>query len=389
MIEPTRSAHERTAGARHGAWVRLGASAPEGQRALEIEQAAGGVGAAVLEPWETAAAARLKAADPSAIVLCRKRTFLVDDAETGPVRSSGLGYAEVAQAGQWLARDRAEQPITWEAHPGQWQLRVWDPACRSGWTEAVVRELTDSPFDGVLTDDLDLGAYPLDLPLPDLGSDTQLRDAHDALIQEAGEALNAIGKMLVATVEDARRTPERWAALSAWGGVCEPTWLTTAHGRMLDQGAARQQASQLTSDGPGGVPAERLVLARMPIAPSLLRQPRLGPAEAEQLVRCGLAAFWVFGGGRGLFAAGSRDGSQAHWIPEMQWDLGAALGPAEGVVSMWSREFEDGWAVVNLASDGRRRRHVSVPAGLVGPDGAAVRGTLVLGAHQGIVLRRA
>ena len=73
----------------------------------------------------------------------------------------------------------------------------------------------------------------------------------------------------------------------------------------------------------------------------------------------------------------------------MQWDLGAPLGPAEGVVSMWSREFEGGWAVVNLASDGRRRRHVTIPGGMVGPDGSPVCGTQVLGAHQGILLRRA
>lgn len=388
MADSTDSAREHIGGGRPGAWVRLGGGSSEGRRALEIEHAVGAVGTVVLEPWETAAAQRLKSEDPAVVVLCRRRTLIVDENEAGPVRSNGLSFDE-AEAGGWVARSRAEEPITWEEHPGQWQLRIWDPACRTAWTEAVVRELSDSPFDGVLADDLDLADYPLDLPLPDLGSDTQLRDAHDALISQAGEALNGIGKLLVAVVEDARRVPARWVELSAWGGVCEPTWLTTAHGRMLDPGAARQQAALITGDGPGRVPGEQLVLVRMPIAPSLLRQSELDQEQTDQLVRCGLAAFWVFGAGRGRFAAGSRGGAQAHWIPEMQWDLGAPLGPAEGVVSMWSREFEGGWAVVNLASDGRRRRHVTIPTGMVGPDGSPVRGTQVLGAHQGILLRRA
>ena len=388
MADSTDSARERIGGGRPGAWVRLGGAASEGRRALEIGHAVGEVGTVVLEPWETAAAHRLKSEDPAVVVLCRRRTLIVDESETGPVHSNGLSYDQ-AEANGWVARSRAEEAITWEAHPGQWQLRIWDPACRTAWTEAIVRELSDSPFDGVLADDLDLDDHPLDLPLPDLGSDTQLREAHDALIRQAGEALNGIGKLLIAVVEDARRMPARWVELSAWGGVCEPTWLSTAHGRMLDPGAARQQASLITSEGPGRVPAEQLVLVRMPIAASLLRRTELDQAQEQQLVRCGLAAFWVFGAGRGRFAAGSRDGTRAHWIPEMQWDLGAPLGPAEGVVSMWSREFEGGWAVVNLASDGRRRRHVTIPEGMLGPDGAPTRGTQVLHAHQGILLRRA
>lgn len=382
------SGSDRGTGAAHrpGAWMRFADAEDPGLGAAEVEGAAGHFGAVVLDPWETAAAAQLKGADPAVTVLCRKRSSVIDEREPGPVRSTGLSFEEVAATGQCLARDRAGEIITWGDRPGQRQLRVWDPDCRSAWTDSVLRELTGSPFDGVLIDDLDLGSYPLDLPLPDLGSETQLRDAHDALVADAGEALAGIGRTLVASVTDARRSPSRWRSLSAWGGVCEPHWLTTANGRMLDPGAARQQASRIAA---GGASADQLVLVRMPITASLLRRQRLAQAEIDQLVRCGLAQFWVLGGGRGLFSAGSPDGSESHWIPEMQWDLGEPIEQPEGVVSMWRGEFEHGWAVVNLASDGRRRRHVTVPDGLIGPDGAQVRGTVVLGAHQGMVLRRA
>lgn len=384
-------AEGRDAGAvrRPGAWLRLGGAAGPAPGAEEIERAARSCGAVVLEPRETEAAARLKAAEPTLTVLCRKRTFVVDERETGPARSTGLGWEQAAATGQWLAVDRAGRTIAWDDRPGLRQLRIWDPECRAAWTETVARELAGSPFDGVLVDDLDLGSHPLDLPLPDLGSESQLRDAHDALVAEAGEALAEAGRILVATVGDARRSPGRWRSLSEWGGVCEPRWLATASGRMLDPGAARQQAARIAPEAAEGVPADRLVLVHMPIAASLLRRPSIGQTEIDQLVLCGLAQFWILGGGRGLFSAGSGDGAQAHWIPEMQWDLGRPLGPPEGVVSVVSREFERGWAVVNLASDGRRRRHVAVPDGLVGPDGRQARGTVVLGAHQGLVLRRA
>ena len=155
MADSTDSARERIGGGRPGAWVRLGGAASEGRRALEIGHAVGEVGTVVLEPWETAAAHRLKSEDPAVVVLCRRRTLIVDESETGPVHSNGLSYDQ-AEANGWVARSRAEEAITWGAHPGQWQLRIWDPACRTAWTEAIVRELSDSPFDGVLADDLDL-----------------------------------------------------------------------------------------------------------------------------------------------------------------------------------------------------------------------------------------
>ena len=58
------------------------------------------------------------------------------------------------------------------------------------------------------------------------------------------------------------------------------------------------------------------------------------------------------------------------------------------MVNLWTRTFTKGWAAVNLASDGRRRRQVPLPNGYLLPDGTQPPENVVLSAHQGIVLRR-
>lgn len=373
----------------HAAWIRL---SDEGVVRIDSDEAAaqaGRYGAAVLDPWETAAAERMKRADPGMLLLCRKSIAVVDRSQPGPLHSTGVSYDQAVRSSGWFALDRSGERITWAQHPGQWQMRVWDPEYRRAWSETVARELDGSPFDGVLAvEDAD-ESHALDRPFPDLGSRSQQRDAHDALVAEAGEALRQVDRILVAEISDARHAPARWTDLSQWGGVYEPNWMCTASERMLDSGSARQQAQRISHDPVNGLPEGREALVRMPVTPRLLGQEQVDEPGAQRLVRYGLAAFWVFGGGRGLFTAGSPDGSRSHWVPEMQWNLGEPLGPPESVANMWSRGFAGGWVVVNLASDGRRRRHVRIPGDLLTHDGHSPPEQVVLGAHQGLILRRA
>ncbi|WP_181954271.1 putative glycoside hydrolase [Kocuria coralli] len=369
------------------AWVRY---SPGGTAAItdtEVETWAPRCRVAIFDAWESAAAERLKLISPAVTVLCRKDLATVDEAEPGPVYSSGVSPEQVRRNESWFAVDRAGDRVGWGDPPGRWQMRAWDPAYRDAWVSAVTAELEGSPFDGVLTVG-DIEETPrLDLPLPDLGSTTQQREANDDLIAEAGGALRDIGKILVASVGDARRSPRRWAKLSAWGGVLEPAWLSTVGGRILDPGTARQQTERLSLAGPDAVPADPLVVVRTPVQADAPDADDLTGA-GESMVRYGLAAYWVFGGGRGVYGASSPDGSRSHWIPEMAWDLGEPIQEPECVVNLWTRTFTKGRAVVNLASDGRRRRHVTLPSGYVLPDGSEPPTQMVLGAHEGLVLRR-
>lgn len=370
------------------AWVRY---TPEGSGPIppsEIQAWAGCCRVAIFDPWETEAAAQLKALAPETTVLCRKNIAMVDRQDPGPLFSTGVSYTQAERNGAWFATDRSGDRIAWGQPERQWQMRVWDPEYRQAWVDNVVLELQDSPFDGVLGVG-DLEETPrLDLPLPDLGSQTQQREANDDLFAEAGRALAGIGKIMVASVGDARRSRERWVRLAQWGGVFEPGWLSTVGGRVLDPGTARQQTHALVSEGPEAVPQDQLAIVRTPV-PTAGQENCTDVTEAEfEMVRYGLAAYWIFGGGHGIYAAGSPDGSRGLWIPEMAWDLGEPIADPETVVNLWSRTFTKGWAAVNLASDGRRRRQVSLPSGYLMPDGTPPPEQVVLTAHQGILLRR-
>lgn len=372
------------------AWVRY---TPDGSGPIpssEVQAWAGRCRVAIFDPWESQAAAHFKKLAPSTTVLCRKHIAMVDQDEVGPLFSTGVSYEQAQRNGSWFAVDRSGDRISWGDPPRYWQMRVWDPEYRKAWVGNIVRELEDSPFDGVLAvGDLEETSR-LDLPLPDLGSQTQQREANNDLFAEAGEALKAMGKMLVASVGDARRSPRRWSFLSQWGGVFEPGWMSTVGGRVLDPGTARQQTHTLSREGDGAVQGDQLAIVRTPVPEGSGAVSRSGTVtEAEiELVRYGLAAYWVFGGGHGVYAASSPDGTRGLWIPEMAWDFGDPIQDPETVVNLWSRTFTKGWVAVNLASDGRRRRHVRLPTGYLLPDGTRPPEQVVLSAHQGILLRR-
>ncbi|WP_305142881.1 hypothetical protein [Kocuria marina] len=73
-----------------GAWIRYGGPiSPE-----QLDFAAQHYRAAILQPWETAAAADLKRRRPDMTVLCYKCLSSTRSYEPGPIHSSGVSYAE-------------------------------------------------------------------------------------------------------------------------------------------------------------------------------------------------------------------------------------------------------------------------------------------------------
>ena len=108
----------------------------------------------------------------------------------------------------------------------------------------------------------------------------------------------------------------------------------------------------------------------------------------------GLAAFWVFGGGEGAYAAtGHDDYSRTPWFPALDADLGRPLGRPRRTSGAWVREFEGGVAAVALGEEGGGT--VRLPAGLRSPgptgdpDGEALALEVRLSAHRGMIALRA
>ena len=350
-----------------GAWIRYGDPITSEQ----IDFAAEHYRAAILQPWELAAAAELKKRRPDMTVLCYKCLSSTRSYEPGPLYSSGVSYAEADE--QWFARRLEGQRIEWERYVGHWQMTVWSSAYRARWVENVTEELTDSPFDGVMADnDVFDDYYGLRLPIDGARSMADIRDGLDELVHAAGESLNAVGKVLVPNIAESRRQPGRWSAHAAYGGGFEEVWLGYSPTDLFDPDTAEAQLSQ--ADGPGL---------------SILRVPTDGNDQHPNF-HYGLAAFWIFGAGRGAYSATAHDDyNQTQHVTELDWDLGRPLQDPVRRGHSWWREFTGGWAAVNLNMDGRRRRRLKVPAGMVDAHGEPAGPSLVLPPHRGRILRRA
>ncbi|PRY17392.1 putative glycoside hydrolase [Kineococcus rhizosphaerae] len=355
---------------RRGAWIRYGDRLSDEQ----VEFAARHYRVAVLQPWETAGAARLKALSPATTVLAYKCLSSTRSYEPGPRYSSGVCSEEAEEAGEhWFAHRLDGSRIEWSTYPGHWQMATWEEEYQERWCDNVADELEDSPFDGVMADnDVYDDYYGLRPPLEGGRTMADLRAVLDAFVPRAGRRLNSMGKLLVPNIAESRRDPGRWDRHASYGGGFEEVWLGWTTEDYFDPATTLAQMPQLT--GPGL---------------TVLRVPSDGTDEHPNF-RYALAASWVFGGDADVaIAATAHDAySTTPWIPELDWDLGTPRGAAVQRGNGWSREFTGGWAVVNLNEAKRRRIRYDVPAGLVGADGTSAPEQLVLDPHRGQVFRR-
>lgn len=352
-----------------GAWIRYGDPITPEQTAFAAEH----YRAAILQPWELDAAAELKRRRTDMTVLCYKCLSSTRDYEPGPVYSSGVSYKEAEdQGGNWFAARLDGSRIEWNGYGGHWQMNVQDPGYRARWVQNVTAELADSPFDGVMADnDVFEDYYQLNLPIREASSMADLRGGLDLLVHAAGQSLNRVHKILVPNIAESRRLPGRWASHAAYGGGFEEVWLGYGPENLFDPHTAEAQLPQ--AEGPGL---------------SILRVPTDGNDNHPNFTY-GLAAFWIFSGGRGSFSATAHDDySRTQHIPALDWALGKPKENPKGRHHVWSREFSDGWAAVNFNNDGRRRRRIRVPSGLVDAAGKPAPPTLVLPAQRGVIYQR-
>ncbi|MFT8394728.1 putative glycoside hydrolase [Propionibacterium sp.] len=339
---------------RFTAWVRYG---DEQIRESEIRFAAEHCRVAILQPWETVAAAQLKAMEPAVTVLAYKCLSSTRSFEPGPVRSSGVGFGEAEKIGEDMFAHRegsaGKTRIEWNGYTGHWQMAVWNQRYRDCWIRNVVREISVGPFDGVMADNDVFEDYYGILPLEGGYGMPEVREALDEFITQAGAALNAVDKILVPNIAESRRESGRWDRHARFGGGFEEVWLAASANEPFPAEVCHAQMSQL--NGPGL---------------SIMRTAADETNERDRFLTA-LAAGWIFSGG-GDFAVTATDHDSydgAPWQPEADWDLGAPVSGVEGECGCWSRTFEDGYAAVNLTST----HHVDLTFPPEFNDGATVR----------------
>lgn len=381
-----------------GAWVRYGGK-PITQQQLDF--AVKNYSVAILQPWELDAARYLKKRAPQMVVLAYKCLSSTRSYEPGPIYSSGLSFAQavsLANSGKdFFAYRLNGDRIEWKGYPKHYQMQVWNPGYRWYWVDSVVREMRDSPFDGVMGDnDVENDYYGLNLPIQGVPSMTTIREGLDRLVASAGAELNGIGKILVPNIAESRLRWGKWERHSAYGGGFEEVWLgwgpndylaspyAVMQGRDIARGSGGDVSLgvYLTGLKRGASTQKKVTILRTPLSDR--KSPLTG---TDENFLYGLAGFWVFGGGNftGISATHHDAYDEIPHAPELTFDLGDAAGGIVVQGTVQTRTFTRGWAALNTSD---REATVTVPARMIDAKGVSVPATVKLAGHRGLVLRR-
>ncbi|GAA0911208.1 putative glycoside hydrolase [Virgisporangium aurantiacum] len=353
---------------RFAAWIRYGGPVSSDQVKFAIEH----YQVAILQPWERDVLTELKRARPDMKVLAYKCLSSSRSYEPGPTYSSGVSHSEAERRGEhFFAHRHADNSrIEWKGYPGHWQMAVWSDEYRSAWIENVHREMSGSAWDGVMADnDVFDDYYGIDYPIEGGRRIEQIRAALDTLVQDAGSALNSINKLLVPNIAESRRETGRWARHAAYGGGFEEVWLAHSPDHHFD--VATTEAQMVCLEGPGL---------------SIVRTATDG-TDGHPNFMFGLAAFWIFGGGRpgtSFSATGHDQYSGTPFNPYQDWDLGEPTGKIRRRGPGRMRAFSNGWAALN--QDHRilgKEITIHVPPGLIGAHGSAPPRVLTLRPREG------
>lgn len=238
-----------------GAWVRYGGK-PITQQQLDF--AVKNYSVAILQPWELDAARYLKKRAPQMVVLAYKCLSSTRSYEPGPIYSSGVSYPlaqSMANSGKdFFAHRLNGDRIEWKGYPKHFQMQVWNADYRWQWVDAVVREMRNSPFDGVMADnDIENDYYDLNLPIQGVESMTKIREHLDFLVAYAGIELNKIGKILVPNIAESRLRYGKWERHSAYGGGFEEVWLGWGPNDYLSSPYAVMQGREIANGSAGDV----------------------------------------------------------------------------------------------------------------------------------------
>ena len=393
------SKFERLGGpGKFGAWVRYGGK-PITQQQLDF--AVKNYSVAILQPWELEAARYLKKHAPQMVVLAYKCLSSTRSYEPGPIYSSGLSFAQavsLANSGKdFFAHRLNGDRIEWKGYSKHYQMQVWNPGYRWYWVDSVVREMRDSPFDGVMGDnDVENDYYGLNLPIQGVPSMTTIREGLDRLVASAGAELNGIGKILgaqycrvapalgqVGTPQCLRRRfrggvarlgPERLPGF-ALRRDAGPRYCARFRWRRVARGVPHRPEARCLHAEEGDDSAHPLSDRKSPLT------------GTDENFLYGLAGFWVFGGGNftGISATHHDAYDEIPHAPELTFDLGDAAGGIVVQGTVQTRTFTRGWAALNTGS---KDVTVKVPSHLVDAANRPVPSSFTLRAHQGVVYRR-
>lgn len=333
----------------------------------------------ILQPWETARAAELKAADPSLEVLAYQNLgSMAQGTSASGVSASGVNYAEANTAHpEWFLLNDHGERIAENGYSWLWMADIGNPGYQQQWTANVIKLLDSGPWDGVMMDDTNTTAMYDTNPaeIAKYPTDAAYQAAVRSMLAYAGPRIQADGKLAIPNIGSWSQYPEvakEWLQYVS-GGVDEmfAKWSTTPGVGYRDPAGWRTQIEEIQT-------AEQMGKRFLAITQS--------SAEDTQAIRYGWASVLLAADPHGhtAFTAAPNYTSEV-WSSEYEVQIGEPTTNATEVAGgVWERRFTSGLVVVNPTT-------VSVPVSLGGVysgSGLSDVGSATLAPDSALVLQR-
>ena len=295
----------------------------------------------VLQSWETARAAQLKAANPDLEVLVYQNlSAMTEGTSHDGHSSSGVNFAEAVNVHpDWFLREAKGKRIAELNYSYLWMADVGNPAYQQQWTANVLNTLQSGPWDGVFMDDTNASAkFHVDPPskIVKYPTDAAYQEAMRSMLAYAGPQIMAAGKLAIPNMGSWHEYPE---VIEGWlqfvSGGMDQQFVKTSPFRGQGYAPATTWLTQLREIKTTERMGKRFLAATS------------APAGDNRARRYGWASVLLAGGGKtSFFAANPRDCDA--WSREYRIPLGAAISPAHGSPDgIWRRRFANGLVVVN------------------------------------------
>lgn len=299
----------------------------------------------ILQSWELARRAALKAADPSVKVLVYKNlSAMTYGRGPGGLSSSGVNWDEADGANPgWFLKNTSGQRFTWSGYSFLWAADVGDAGYQKRWGDNVVAELQANGWDGVFMDDVNatikyhytasaVAKYP---------SDAAYGGAMRAMVAAVAPRVRAAGKLAFANMLFAEYASQSRDWLQFLDGGMDEMfgkWDTRAGMGYRYEGGWEGQVDNVKWAEANGK--------------SILAVTQSANTDA-QAARYGWGSVLLAAGGRARFALHG-DYDSEPWFAEFDYPIGDPAGPeSKGADGVHRRAFANGLVLVN-ASDQTR-----------------------------------
>jgi hypothetical protein len=298
----------------------------------------------VLQAWDGARAAQLKAANPNLVVLMyQNASAMAKGAGPNGIYSSGVGYEQADAAHpDWFLKDTSGRRITEGGYDWLYMADVANAGYQDAWATNVAQRLASGAWDGVFLDDVNttakyhtdpsaIAAYP---------TDAAYQSAVRSMLAAVGPRLRAAGKLAIPNV----------GSWSEYPAVAKD-WL-----QFVDGGMDEMFVKWSTSPGVGYRPAidwktqVNAIQAAESMGKRYLAVTQAGSGDT-QAQRYGWASVLMAAKDTTSYLAGTNYNSDPEWLPEYDAPIGTPTGAMTALGNgAYTRRFVNGLVVVNPSS---------------------------------------